>query len=111
MAFSEMDLTQNTGDNPPAKPSAWLSEVANLSFFLCYDSASMKYDHKVKKSGAFEKLSPEKQGRLCAKAMDELIANGYAKTHTDKVLEMSIEQHERYDNNSALRPFWSYGQE
>lgn len=98
-------------DYRPTPASKWLSQVANLTFFLCYDSARMKYDEEQKKQGAFGKLSSEEQGVLCAKAMDDLISKGYAKTNTAEILDMATERHRRYYDKGPNRHLWSYDAE
>ncbi len=108
MSLSEVDLEYDTGTHPPDVPAKWLTAVANRTFFLCYDLARTKYDDEYGEYGAFEKLPPEQQGALCAKAMDELVREGYTAVYSKEILDGTIKMQLRYDACDKLRHFWSY---
>ena len=108
MSLSEVDLEYDTGTHPPDVPAKWLTAVANRTFFLCYDHARRQYNKEYGKFGAFEKLSPEQQGKLCAKAMDELVREGYTAVYDEETLNRITQMQLRYDARDKLRHLWSY---
>ena len=108
MVVSKSDLEDKTDRRPPDVPAEWLTEVANLTFYLAWDRARSEYIRKCGKIGLFEKLPSNEKSKLCANAMDELIREGYTGVYDKEILDRAIEmQLNYYNTKDKLRRLWS----